>query len=65
MKFIVENKSAIETENQKLTDELLKEAVSLISLNEVIYGKHYKTAWSHINLAQIYLVSFLLELMNK
>lgn len=52
----MEKKSEIETENQNLTEELFKEASSLISLNEVVYGQNFKTAWSHINLALIYLV---------
>jgi hypothetical protein len=46
----------IESDNDKIADELVKESTEVISLNEVIYGQsHYKTAFSYINLALIYL----------
>ena len=46
----------IKEKNEKLADLMVKELIGVISLNQVIYGQsHWKLAWSHIHLAQIYL----------
>ena len=39
-----------------MCDELVKELAGVITLTQVIYGDtHWKLAWAHINLAQVYL----------
>lgn len=56
LKYSIENKSELETKNEKIAEELLKESSGIVALNEVVYGtRHLKSAWSHINLALIYL----------
>jgi hypothetical protein len=46
----------IDKVNNQMVEKLMNEAISLIGICYPIYGnKSWKTAWSHINLAQIYL----------
>jgi len=45
-----------EKRKEELSDEIIKELSSLLSLNRVIFGNtHWKLAWNHINLALCYL----------
>ena len=47
LKYSIENKSELETENEKIVEELLKESSGIVALNEVVYGtRHLKSAWS-------------------
>jgi len=42
--------------NESLADEMLKELLGVNSLTQVIYGDtHWKLAWSHTNIALVYL----------
>ena len=53
---ILANIENLKEVNESLTDEILKELLGVNSLTQVIYGDtHWKLAWSHINIALIYL----------
>jgi hypothetical protein len=56
IKSFDENSDQLKNENEKLSDEMINESIGIVSIHQVVYGvAHWKLAWSHINLAQIYL----------